>query len=475
MLDERSTPRGRPILAWAVIGAVACWMAWRQAAEAPQRRAADLAPLSSALGDFQSRYLVGAASLFGGQERQLLQQAEALDRGPAAERLRYVVLTGEFAGPKEALRRIDALVGQQEAAADNDEQALAQTVELMRRLYDDLAAEKLDAPSLVPADRERLTTRLGWLGRLVLHPAGGPDKQGREELIASARGTMIVTLVAVAAFFMAGLVGFAGLVGLVVLLLLRKQSRALVMRTGQGGIYAETFALWMLVYIGLSYAVAMLPIERNRLLFLGGAMLASLAVLAWPVVRGVPWRQVREDIGLHLGRRPWLEPFAGAGCYLTALPLLLAGVLVMLVLMAVERALRGDAGAAGLTPDSMPSHPIVHWVVNAPWWGRVQVLIVAAVVAPIVEETMFRGVLHRHLRDATWRLGYVASVVASATVASFVFAAIHPQGWLGVPPLMALALAFTLTREWRGTLVPSMVAHGINNAVATWVLIWLVG
>ncbi|HEV3025798.1 MAG TPA: CPBP family intramembrane glutamic endopeptidase, partial [Pirellulales bacterium] len=95
----------------------------------------------------------------------------------------------------------------------------------------------------------------------------------------------------------------------------------------------------------------------------------------------------------------------------------------------------------------------------APWWGRVQVLFVASVAAPIVEETMFRGVLHRHLRDATSLLGYAASALASATVASFVFAAIHPQGWLAVPALMALAFAFTLTREWRGTLVPSIIAQ----------------
>jgi membrane protease YdiL (CAAX protease family) len=31
--------------------------------------------------------------------------------------------------------------------------------------------------------------------------------------------------------------------------------------------------------------------------------------------------------------------------------------------------------------------------------------------------------------------------------------------------LAALALAFTLVREWRGTLIPGMVAHAINNGV----------
>ncbi len=56
---------------------------------------------------------------------------------------------------------------------------------------------------------------------------------------------------------------------------------------------------------------------------------------------------------------------------------------------------------------------------------------------------------------------------------SFVFAVIHPQGFLAVPLLMSLALAFTLMREWRGTLLPAMIAHGINNAVATAMLFFL--
>jgi membrane protease YdiL (CAAX protease family) len=49
----------------------------------------------------------------------------------------------------------------------------------------------------------------------------------------------------------------------------------------------------------------------------------------------------------------------------------------------------------------------------------------------------------------------------------FVFAVIHPQGIFGVPPLMALAFAFCLAREFRGTLLPAMIAHGINNAALT--------
>ncbi len=59
----------------------------------------------------------------------------------------------------------------------------------------------------------------------------------------------------------------------------------------------------------------------------------------------------------------------------------------------------------------------------------------------------------------------------SALASSFVFAVIHPQGWLAVPPLMGLAFVFALAREWRGSLLPAMVAHGINNGIVMTVLL----
>ena len=76
---------------------------------------------------------------------------------------------------------------------------------------------------------------------------------------------------------------------------------------------------------------------------------------------------------------------------------------------------------------------------------------------------MFRGALYRHLRECTAGSGRLASVFLSGLVVSFVFAVIHPQGWLGVPPLMGLAFAFCLARELRNSLVAPMIAHAIQN------------
>jgi membrane protease YdiL (CAAX protease family) len=100
--------------------------------------------------------------------------------------------------------------------------------------------------------------------------------------------------------------------------------------------------------------------------------------------------------------------------------------------------------------------------------GAVEVsvlLLLASVVAPIVEETMFRGFLYGHLRGTVAPRIRAASMIVAALVSSVVFAVIHPQGVLFVPALAGLAIGFCIHREIRGSLIAPMVAHGINNAV----------
>jgi hypothetical protein len=159
-----------------------------------------------------------------------------------------------------------------------------------------------------------------------------------------------------------------------------------------------------------------------------------------------------------------------------ALPLLAVGFFLMLLLLAIQHMLsQGSAGGDTFGPTSGAAHPIVLAIANADWWTRLQVILLAAVFAPVIEETMFRGILYRHLREATCRARPVWSVLFSATVVSFVFAVVHPQGMTAVPPLMALAFSFCLMREWRGSLIAPMVAHGIHNGLLMLLLMLALG
>jgi membrane protease YdiL (CAAX protease family) len=242
-----------------------------------------------------------------------------------------------------------------------------------------------------------------------------------------------------------------------VLALLGKLPTRIATPSGRGGVYAETFAFWMLLFLGMNLLLGQVlaSVESPAAPFLAAllAMFGSLAALAWPVVRGVPFREVRSDIGLHAGRGPLLETLAGVGGYAIALPLLAAGAIVMLIL---TRIFEGQG---------TPSHPAVEGIASAGPLGILAVFLLACVAAPVVEEIMFRGVLYRHLRDATGRAGVALSFAGSALISSVLFAAIHPQGLLFIPILAGLAIGFCITRELRGSLWPCMVAHALTNFV----------
>ncbi len=313
------------------------------------------------------------------------------------------------------------------------------------------------------AEQERLRQQLGWFGELALAPANGPDPEARERLLSAARRSAVVQLGSFALTLGGGFVG-AILLLLGLFLCHRGLLRGGLSFSGNGGIYAETFAAYLVLFQVLGYATRWLPASNARLLLMAAVMVASLAALAWPVLRGVPWSQVRRDLGLGAGRRPLLELFLGVVSYVTALPLVLAGLFLMLALTGLARQLGYPVSPFG------PAHPIVGLALRADAWTWLQVALVACVLAPLVEEIMFRGVLYRHLREATGRWHPAFSVLLSAVASSFVFAAVHPQGLLGIPVLMALAGAFALAREWRETLIPPMIAHGLNNGAVMLVL-----
>jgi hypothetical protein len=135
-----------------------------------------------------------------------------------------------------------------------------------------------------------------------------------------------------------------------------------------------------------------------------------------------------------------------------ALPLLGVGLLLAFLLSSMA-----GAGAP------QPSHPIQEIIAGAAAGELLLALLVAAVMAPVTEEVIFRGAFYRSLRDTLGRGAPFVGAVLATAVSSFVFAAIHPQGWTFIPVLGALAVAFCIAREWTGSINPAIVAHAINN------------
>ncbi len=476
--------RGFPLLAWLLILIMVGFVTYRQ--NGGRGEPHPLEDEESAPQDvimlLQSRYLVGAASLWQDQDKmtahKLYEQATLLNQGTIEQRLKFAIVAEELAGAEEALSVLTDINGRVETSGFELNNQQIELRDALTALMTDYAAEEWTAPTVTPHQRQLIKDQLGWFGELALAPKQGANEAARSAVIRSAQQTAIALLGSIGLFCLLLMVGIMALVLFTAGYLTGSVKPAI--HCGQGnyaGIYPETFAVWLLLFFVLTQSASMLvQNDRYRTLAMAAAMFGSLFALAWPWLRGIPWRQVRSDIGWTAGKRPLAEPAIGVGSYVMTIPFLFVGFLASVILMFVTGLAEPVAGGVDdFSPTSLPSHPIVSTVANADWFMVFQLYLVAAIGAPVVEETMFRGVMYRHLRECSHRWGFLLSFLFSALINSFIFAVIHPQGLVAVPALMAIALGLTLAREWRGTLIPSMIAHGIHNGLLLSVLLLAIG
>jgi len=440
--------------------------------------------------ELQSRYIVGLSQLLGPLAPNLRDEALKLNQGSIDQRLRVIALAGELAGPADALQLLAALDESSQKASMKLTESQQRVRAILGRLYRDHDAGQIPSGAVDDASRSFLVQELDWFGELALHPAPRlssalvrsepisgwvlavaarslPETAGRADALYPTKVTAITLLSATGLGLLVASLGFCGAVGFAVYALYGMVSWRITVGGTHGGVYAETFALWLILFFGLNLGGAMLPWQLPRMTVALIVMPTSLIVLGWPIARGISGRQVREDIGLTCARHPLIEIAAGVLCYVVNLPLVILGVLMTVGLMRLQSLWKSGAEGASIedfSPDATPSHPVVHLLADGDWLTLAQIFVLASVMAPIVEEIMFRGVLHRHCRELTGRWWPALSALLSTTLVSFIFAAIHPQGLVTIPPLMFMAFGFSLAREWRGSLLPSMFAHGMSNA-----------
>jgi membrane protease YdiL (CAAX protease family) len=89
-------------------------------------------------------------------------------------------------------------------------------------------------------------------------------------------------------------------------------------------------------------------------------------------------------------------------------------------------------------------------------WSLLALLLAGAVLAPIAEELLFRGVVYGSLR----RYGRVVATVASALV----FGLAHGLNVV-LPAAVVLGVLTALLYERTRSIWPGVVAHGVNNAI----------
>ncbi|HID06449.1 MAG TPA: CPBP family intramembrane metalloprotease [Armatimonadetes bacterium] len=150
------------------------------------------------------------------------------------------------------------------------------------------------------------------------------------------------------------------------------------------------------------------------------------------------------------------ESLNGFATYIATLPWLWGAALLSMFLS------RWWAGRV-----APPEHPIIHILIaHQDWITLLTVVLVGSIVAPIIEETIFRGIFYTALRQ---HLGVLSSAIISATL----FALLHPQSVIGACPLLVLGVAFALLYEARRSLIAVVVTHALVNCVSIVLLILL--
>jgi len=369
-----------------------------------------------------------------------LQDMEAMSPSPAV-RLRLAILAGELHDPDEALERIAQLKFSDE---QGDERAAAAA---LAELYN-------NGSQSLGAVEEASISALGWFGELALSFDQNDTSPRRAAVLREAAKSMVVAFALAVVACLALLAGLAILItGLVFYLQGRLPMRFAPPPPLVGTKVFEAAAIWFAVVI-LCWLAARLGGEAVGALASVAMFGLVLFVPFWPLLRGVSWRELRAALGWHTGRGVVREVGAGVLGYLAGLPIVVIALLFTAVLMKLLK--------------STTSHPISDQVLNGGVGTRVFIVLLAAVWAPLIEETIFRGAMYQHVRN--W-----AGVAGGVLMTGFVFAVIHPQGMLGLPMLMVLGCNFAMIREWRGSLIAPMVGHALNNGMVTLVLLSMLG
>ena len=467
-------------LSWIIIAAVLIWKAVLPVLEPPEvtpQLSSESSVLDTQVMRFQGQLILAASSVTQVQGPQgLLQQLKGLEVGSIGQRQRVAVLTGVLCGPSEgmdSLKRLKRMVQDNNVEFSEDQARLnALLTRVFTKGRHGKGSKEDSYGRLSTSDQQFLIDDLGWFGELLVARTQPEGLSTWQSFQASAASTFVFMVV----FVIAGaLVGFLGLAGLVLGIVWSIKKRLRSLQTGpSGGVFIETFACWLILFLLLSNVIGYATSDTlNPLLGAIVSFFLSLLALCWPTVRRMKWSDSLGQIGLVRGEGWWREILAGVAGYAMMLPILAIGVVGTVLLTMLSKFLSAQRNP--FASESTGAHPIIGIFENASVPQVVVVFIAACVAAPIVEEIAFRGILYKALRDMTRRLSVSMSIAIAGLVSGFIFAAIHPQGWVAIPALTAIGFSMALAREWRKSLIAPMVMHAINNSIVLTLLLVLIG
>lgn len=386
----------------------------------------------------------------------------------AADKFRAALLIGELVDAEARDERLELL--EEKLAPDSP---LREDIATVRALE---AAEAGQGEAPDDAAKDGLLQRHGWFARLFL--ARGDTASGAAfRAAAESYGFRLFLILAI--FGMGVLAAIAA--GFVVLIIAIVQAatgrlRPRFTRTppdlgSDRGLWLETFAAFLAAFLVIHFLGLGLSSAAKK-----GAAWPSIVVLLlqwgiapvilWPLLRGMSWERYKGEVGWHRGRGFFREVGAGVLGYLAGLPIYFMMAVVIAVLTQIQEAIRRGPGGGPHDDVPLPDSKVMDLVSGS--GGLVLLLLGTLIVvwAPLVEETVFRGALYRHIRTR-WGMLFSALFVAAA------FAMAHAYVLAGVVMVATLGAIFALMREWRGSLIAPITAHCMHNSMVLTLLVTL--
>ena len=225
----------------------------------------------------------------------------------------------------------------------------------------------------------------------------------------------------------------------------------------QSSMLMSAFIVYLASYIGLSGLAQLLSDAAgfawigkwSGLAYMGLVILSAgaafglglLTLVGRAKILGQDWRQIGFRTA-NAGR----DVLLGVAGFFSSVPFVFAAAIVAMVLSKTV-----------FRHFPTPEQPLDQIVTQGGALEVALVFLAASVVAPIVEETFFRGVLYSgfRIRMRVW---------PSVLVTSAIFAVIHPLPG-GFLPIFTLACVLALLRERSGSLLPGIVCHCVYNTV----------
>ena len=410
-----------------------------------------------------AKYSVGVSELTAGSEEAMLTQVDAIAESSRSDQLRAVIVAAALAGSDAGLERLERIKEETTEPVDGSEPAkfspeFAEAYAIVDR------ALTRGSSTLDQTQRESIVASDGWFGELLLVSDLPEEDPARQAVFAGARRMAMLLVGALLGLLGIGVVGLGLFITAIVLLARGRIRSAYVPPAPGGSVYLEMFALFLVSFFVLQYGGAIVHkaagVDLSKLL-----VWLMAPVMFWPLVRGADWASWKHAVGWHRGRGVFREVGAGVLGYLAGLPIVAVGLFLAVVLSALV-GLVVEWVTDGVAPPA--SHPVIDEMGSGGVWSVVMLYLLAAVWAPVFEETFFRGALYHHLR------GRLGAIVSALTVA-LIFASIHPQGIGLIPALMGLAVVFALIREWRGSIIGPVAAHSLHNATLVTILLLALG